>query len=142
MTWTRPTCWGYISSKTSRDAVGVLLGHGEDDGFAGQLAGLILEADLHDFFPLLAQGVFVADFDFDLGAGVVEAVGVDALLDEGVAVLFAEVHALDALALKAGLRLIQAEIDEEAFFHGLLDSRRGTSAHWHRSRRAGRCRGR
>ena len=102
------------------DAVGMLLGHREDDGLAGQLAGLVLEADLHDLFPLLAQRVLVADLDFDVRAGVVEAVGVDALLDEGVAVLLAEVHALDALALETGLRLVQAEIDEEAFFHGLL----------------------
>ena len=61
------------------DAVGMLLGHREDDRFAGQLAGLILEAGLHDFFPLLAEGIFVADLDFDFRALVVEAVGVDAL---------------------------------------------------------------
>ena len=101
------------------DAVGVLLGHREDDRFAGQLAGLVLEAGLHDFLPLLAEGVLVADLDFDLRARVVEAVGVDALLDESVAVLLAEVHALDAFALETGVRLVQAEIDEEAFFHGL-----------------------
>ena len=101
------------------DAVGVALGHGEDDRLAGKLAGLILEADLHDFFPLLAEGVLVADLDFDLRAGVVDGVGVDALLDESVAVLLAEIHALDAFALEAGVRLVQAEIDEELVLDGL-----------------------
>ena len=41
------------------------------------------------------------------------------LLRESVAVLLAEVHALDAFALEAGVRLVQDEIDEEAFVHGL-----------------------
>ena len=54
-----------------------------------------------------------------LRAGVIEAVGVNALLGEGVPVLLAQVHALDALALETGVRLVQAEIYEEAFFHGL-----------------------
>lgn len=82
-------------------------------------AGLIVEACLHDFLPLLAEGISVAHLDFDFRARVVEAVGVYALLGKGVAVLLAEVHALDAFALETGLRLVQAEIDEEAFFHGL-----------------------
>ena len=68
----------------------------------GSWPRLVLEADLHDLFPLLAEGVLVADVDFDIGARVVEGVGVDALLDEGVAVLLAEVDALDAL--RAGSR--------------------------------------
>ena len=99
------------------DAVRVLFGHGENDGLTRKLAGLVLEADLHDLFPLLAQGVLDADRDLDFGALVVEGVRVDALLDEGVAFLFAQVHALDAIPLKAGLRLIQAEIHEELVFH-------------------------
>ena len=101
------------------EAVGMLLGHREDDRFAGQLARLILEAGLHDLLPLLPEGVSVADLDFDLRARVVETVGVDALLGEGVAVLLAEVYALDAFALETRVRLVQGEIDEEAFFHGL-----------------------
>src|SRR5439155_21880631 len=87
--------------------------------FARQLAGLIVEAGPHDFLPLLAEGISVADFDFDLRACVVEAVGVDALLGESVAVLLAEVHALDAFALETGVRLVQAKIDEDALLNGL-----------------------
>jgi hypothetical protein len=41
------------------------------------------------------------------------------LLGESVAVLLTEVHALDAFALETGVRLVQAEIDEETLFHGL-----------------------
>ena len=101
------------------DAVGMLFSRREDDRFPGQLAGLILEAGLHDFFPLLAEGISVANLDFDLRARVVEAVGVDALLDESVAVLLAKVHPLDAFALETGVRLVQSEIDQEMIFHGL-----------------------
>ena len=101
------------------DTVSMVLGHCKNDGLAGQLAGLIFEACLHDFFPLLAEGVFVADFDFDLRALVIEAVGIDALLGECVAILLAEIHALDAYPLETGVRLVKAEIDEEAFFHSL-----------------------
>jgi hypothetical protein len=42
------------------------------------------------------------------------------LLDERVAFLFVQVRALDALPLKARLRLVQAEVHKEAVFHGLL----------------------
>src|ERR1035437_8152117 len=105
--------------KDSGDAVGMLLGHREDDRFSGQLAGLILEARLHDLLPLFAEGVSIADLDFDLRAPVVEAVGVDALLGESVAVFFAEVHALDAFALETGVRLVKAEINEESCLYGL-----------------------
>ena len=111
----------------------LLLGHREDDGFAGKLAGLILEADLHDLFPLLAQGVVVADVDFDFGAGVVDGVGVDALLDEGVAIFLVQIRALDAFALKARLRLIEAEIHKEAVLDRLLifvEERRRHCSQW------------
>jgi hypothetical protein len=54
----------------------------------------------------LSEGVSVADLNFDLRARVVEAVGIDALLGESVAVLLAKVHALDAFALETGVRLV------------------------------------
>lgn len=99
---------------------GVGLGHAKDDGLARELAGLVLEADVHDLLPLAAQGVAVADLDLDLGAAVVEGVGIEPLLDEGVAVLLGEIDALDAAALEPCLRLIEAEIDEVAVLHRLL----------------------
>ena len=43
------------------EAQGVGLGHGKEDGLAGELAGLVLEAHVPDFLPLLAQGVAVGD---------------------------------------------------------------------------------
>lgn len=42
------------------------------------------------------------------------------MFDEGVTVLFRQVHALDALALKACLRLVQAEVHEKLVLHRLL----------------------
>src|SRR5207247_3538371 len=53
-------------------------------------------------------------------ARIVDRVRVDPLLDEGVFVFLAEVNALDALALETGLRLVEAEIDEELVVDGLL----------------------
>ena len=49
-------------------------------------------------------------------------VGIDALLDQGVSIFFAQIDALDAFALKTGLRLIQAEIDEMPSSYRLLES--------------------
>src|SRR3984957_16261521 len=106
-------------ARRGRNAVGVRFGHREDNRLAGQLARLILEASLHDFLPLLAEGIFVADLDFDLGARVVGAVGGDTLLGESVPVLLAKVHALYAFALETGMRLVEAEIDKELFLYGL-----------------------
>ena len=80
----------------------MVFGHGEDDRLAGELARLILEARLHHFVPLLAQSVAVADGLFDVGAGIVDGVGVDSLLDQGVLVFLGELDALDALALETG----------------------------------------
>ena len=66
--------------------------------------------------------------DLNFGAGVVDGVRVNALLDKCVAVLLAQIHAFDAFALESGLRLVEAEVDEEFVLDGLTDTRRGRSA--------------
>ena len=74
------------------NAARVLLGHREDDRLAGKSAALILDADVHDLFPLLAQGVAVGDEHLDFRARIVDRVGVEALLDERIAVFLGEVE--------------------------------------------------
>ena len=131
------------------NALGVLLGHREDDGLAGKSTAAILDADVHDLFPLPAERVAVRDEHFKFGAGVVDGVGVEALLDESVAVFLGETSAPDALALESGLRLIQSEVDEMSFLDGLLvgveERRRLVAAVEYAERVAvdesGRCRG-
>jgi len=98
----------------------VLFGHGEDDGFAGQVPAAIPDADLHDLFPLATERITVGDEHFEVGTGVIEGVGIEALLDQGGAVLLAQVGPLDAFALKAGLGLVEPEIHQPLFRHGLL----------------------
>ena len=69
-------------------AQGVILSHGKDNRLAGKLSRLVLVADLHDLFPLLAECVLVADPLFQVGARVVNVIGVESLLDQGVALFF------------------------------------------------------
>src|SRR5437870_3280172 len=83
-------------------------------------AALVMQGVFHDFFPLAAKSVLVADQDLDIGAGIVDGVGINALLDERVAVFFAEINALDTPALKTSLRLVKAEIHETLFGNRLL----------------------
>ena len=60
------------------DPLGVLPGDGKDDGLAGQVSAAVLDANLHDLFPLSAERILVADEHFQVGAGVIEPVGVEA----------------------------------------------------------------
>ena len=56
------------------DELGVGLVLGEDDGLARKLARLVLEAGVHDFFPLLAQRVAqMTDQRREIAAAPVEA---------------------------------------------------------------------
>src|SRR5262249_8395020 len=89
---------------------GVGLGHRKDNRLSGELAGPVLGAGLHALFPLFAQRVLIADDDLDVGTAVVNRIRVDALLDQGVAFVLAEVNALNSAALKTRLRLVKAEI--------------------------------
>ena len=81
---------------------------------------MILETDFHDFFPLLPQRVFIADFDLYFRTGIVNGIGIDTLFDQRVAVFLGEIGALDAFALKAGACLIETEINKEAVLDRLL----------------------
>ena len=89
------------------NSVCVFFGHGEDDGLAGKRAAAIFDADVHDLFPLLSQRISIRDEHLKIGACVVDGIGVEALLDEGIAVFLGEVSAPNALALEAGVRLVE-----------------------------------
>jgi len=100
----------------------VIPGHREDDRLARELAALIEETVLHDLLPLFAERTAVAHVHFDFCASIVDLIRVDALLDERVSVLLAEVHTDDTVTLEAGLRLIKPEVHEAFFRDGLLVS--------------------
>ena len=85
---------------------GVLLGHGKEDGLARKLARSILETNFHDLGPLLAQRVTVADGLLDLSALVIQIIGVNALLDQAVAVFLAQIHPPDARSLELCARRV------------------------------------
>jgi hypothetical protein len=110
LTWSKSDVLRIHLLEYVADAFGVVLGHREDDGLARKLTALIQQAVLHDVLPLSAQRITVADEHFDVRARVVDLDWVDALLDKAVPVVFVEVHAFDAIALEAGLRLIEAEV--------------------------------
>ena len=74
------------------NAVGVFFGHREDDGLPGERPAAIFDADVHDFFPLLAQRIAICDQHLKLGACVVDSVRVEALLDERVAIFLGKVE--------------------------------------------------
>ena len=67
--------------RLASDAVSVRLGHGKNDCLAWKLSRLVFEADFHNLFPLLAQGVFIADLNFNFRAFIVEVVRFNALLN-------------------------------------------------------------
>lgn len=69
---------------------------------------------------MLAQRVLVADGLFQFGAFVIDVVRVEALFDEGVALLLAQVHPANALALELRSRGIQFKVHEIAIVDGLL----------------------
>jgi hypothetical protein len=57
------------------------LRHREDDTLARKLPRLVFEAHFHKLFPLLHQRVAVTKSPLDVGAGIVDAVRIDTLLD-------------------------------------------------------------
>ena len=57
------------------------LRHREDDTLARKLPRLVFEAHFHKLFPLLRQRVAVTNSPLDVGAGIVDVVRIDTLLD-------------------------------------------------------------
>jgi hypothetical protein len=57
------------------------LRHREDDTLARKLPRLVLEAHFRKLFPLLHQRVAVTNSPLDVGAGIVDVVRIDTLLD-------------------------------------------------------------
>jgi hypothetical protein len=98
----------------------VLLRHGKDDALAWQLARSVLAADFPEFLPLLAQRVRIRDGLLQLRAPKVDVVGVDALLEQLVALFLGQIHAVNALALKLRLGGIEHEVNQVLLPYRLL----------------------
>ena len=100
-------------------AQGMFLGHGKDDCPARKLPGTVLDTHVHQLFPLLAQGIPVGNVLLELGAFKIQLIRIDALLDQAVALLFAQLRAADAKNLKFGAGGVQVVIDQVALVDGL-----------------------
>jgi hypothetical protein len=102
------------------NAARVLFGHCEDDRLPGKSTPAILDADVHDLFPLPAQRIAIRDEHLKVCARVVDRVRVEALFYERITIFLREMRAPNARALKACMRLVQREVDEVPFLDRLL----------------------
>ena len=106
--------------KGGLQAQSVGLGHGKDDRLPRQLPRRIFLARIPDLFPLLADGIAIADGRFQFRAFVVDVVGVESLFDQRVALLLGQVHAVNTLPLELGPRGVEFIIHEILVFDGLF----------------------
>ena len=75
---------------------------------------------LYDLLPLLPQRVLITDFLLQIAALVIHLIRVNAALDQRVAGLLAQFCPFNTRSLKAGLRSVQAKINQVALFNGFL----------------------
>src|SRR5437762_1529217 len=94
--------------------------HRKYDCLSGLATAAILDADVHEFFPLSTQGIPIRHLHLDVRATVVNRVRIEPLVYEGILVLLAQVYSTNASALESRLRLVESEIYQALLFHGLV----------------------